>query len=378
MTSRDSVTIVAHDVRPIGGVERQLTELVTGLVGHGHDVTVIARHIELPAGTVARSVHVRGPSRPFPIAYPWFLVAGSMATARHRRGLVHATGAIVVNRTDVVAVHLCHHAIGRLGAVPRAARSGPIWRLNAFIAALMSKAGERWALRPSRTQRVIAVSTGVGAEVAKHFPALGNAVRTIHNGVDAERFAPGQPTAGAREAVRVAGVERVALFVGSEWAGKGLRHAIGALAHAPGWGLVVVGRGDQRGQRENARRAGVEGRVRFIGERADLHQIYRAAHAFVLPSAYETFSLVAHEAAATALPIVVTRVHGISEVIEDGYSGWLVDEDPAAIGRCLCEIAADPAAAARMGDRARRAVLARSWSAMVEGHRAVYMELARS
>jgi len=372
------ITIVAHDIGPIGGMERQLTELVTGLADRGHEVTVIARRLELPAGTPVRFIRVRGPRRPFPVAYPWFLVAGSVATARHRRGVVQATGAIVVNRVDVIAVHLCHHAIARLDTVHRAARAEALWRCNARIAVLLSLMGERWILGPLRTRRVIAVSDGVSTEIAEHFPALADTVRTIPNGVDTERFAPGDATAAARGAVRISGVQRIALFVGSEWAGKGLRHAIEALAYAPGWGLVIVGRGDENSQRENARRVGVEARVRFAGERSDLEQIYRAVDAFVLPSAYETFSLVAHEAAASALPLVVTRVHGIGELIEDGRSGWLVDEDARHIGARLCQIAADPAAAARMGDRAREAVIERSWAAMVDAHRNVYAELAAS
>ncbi len=370
-----AVTIIAHDIGVVGGMERQLTELVQGLAERGREVTVIARRLELPVGTRVRFIRVRGPSRPVPLAYPWFLVAGSVTTLRHRHGLVQATGAIVLNHVDVVAVHLCHHAIARLDAVPRAAKAGWIWRLNARISQRMSKAGERWVLRRGRTRRVIAVSRGVGNELIEHFPSLNDTVRTVSNGVDAERFAPGEPSASARAAVQIDGVDRVALFVGSEWAGKGLRHAIEALVHAPGWGLVVVGRGDDAGQRINARGAGVEQRVLFAGIRCDLDDVYRAVDAFVLPSAYETFSLVAHEAAASALPLIVTRVHGITEVIEDGYSGWLVEEDAQAIAARLRRIAADPAAAARMGERARRAVLERSWPAMVDGHLAVYEEL---
>lgn len=370
-----AVTIVAHDVGMIGGMERQLTELVCGLTSRGHDVTVIARRAELPQGTRARFVRVRAPSRPFPIAYPWFLLAGSLATWRHRRGVVQTTGAIVLNRVDVVAVHLCHHAIARLGTVPRTSRPGPVSGVNAALAAALSRVGERWALRPGRTIGVIAVSDGVGAEVEDHFPALAGAIRSIPNGVDAARFSPGSPSAEARAAVASPLAQHVALFVGSEWAGKGLRHAIEALVHAQGWGLAVVGRGDEDSQRVIACRAGVEDRVRFLGERSDLPDLYRAADAFVLPSAYETFSLVAHEAAATGLPLIVTPVHGIGELIVDGHSGWVVEADPFAIGERLRQVAADPQAAARMGERARAAVLERSWEAMVEAHRLLYLEV---
>src|SRR5438477_11236477 len=81
------VTIVAHDLGAVGGMEHQLAELVLGLRRIGHDVTVIARSCELPPDAGVHFHHVRGPGRPFALAYPWFLVAGSLAVRRHRRGV---------------------------------------------------------------------------------------------------------------------------------------------------------------------------------------------------------------------------------------------------------------------------------------------------
>ena len=75
------VTIVAHDIGSVGGMERVLAELLTGLVASGHAVTVIARTCELPAGSAVRFHRVRAPGRPFALAYPWFLIAGSLATS---------------------------------------------------------------------------------------------------------------------------------------------------------------------------------------------------------------------------------------------------------------------------------------------------------
>ena len=101
------VTIIAHDVGSVGGMERVLAELAIGLRTLGHDVTVIARTCELPpsAGVACR---VRGPARPLLVAHPWFMLAGSLAVRRWRRGIVQATGAIVINRVDVIAVHYVH------------------------------------------------------------------------------------------------------------------------------------------------------------------------------------------------------------------------------------------------------------------------------
>src|SRR5271168_4824924 len=102
------VTIVAHDIGAVGGMERQLTELILGLRRLGHHVTVIARTCELPSGSGVAFHRVRAPGRPFLLAYPWFMLAGSLAVRRWRSGVVQVTGAIVLNRVDVVAVHSCH------------------------------------------------------------------------------------------------------------------------------------------------------------------------------------------------------------------------------------------------------------------------------
>ena len=58
------VTIVAHDIGPVGGMERQLSELLIGLRALGHRVTVIARSCELPEGSGVVFHRVRAPGRP--------------------------------------------------------------------------------------------------------------------------------------------------------------------------------------------------------------------------------------------------------------------------------------------------------------------------
>src|SRR5438445_10354499 len=73
-----AVTIVAHDVGIVGGMERILAELALGLERRGHDVTVIARSCDLPAGSGVRFRRVRSPARPFVVSYPWFMLAGTV------------------------------------------------------------------------------------------------------------------------------------------------------------------------------------------------------------------------------------------------------------------------------------------------------------
>src|SRR4051812_37147042 len=142
-------------------MEHQLGRLVSGLVARGHDVTVIARRCQLPSGTRARWVRVRGPARPFSLAYPLFALIASVAVWRHRRGVVHTTGAIVLNRVELATVHFCHVAYNHGSAPPRTDRRELLYLANARLVALMSEVAERLVYRPSRTRALVGVSSGV-------------------------------------------------------------------------------------------------------------------------------------------------------------------------------------------------------------------------
>ncbi|HLH14468.1 MAG TPA: glycosyltransferase, partial [Solirubrobacteraceae bacterium] len=284
------LTIVAHDIGGVGGMERQLTDLIVGLRELGHPVTVIARTCELPPGCDVEFHRVRAPGRPFVLAYPWFLLSGSLAARRWRRGLVQATGAIVLGRVDVIAVHYCH----QVGPV-NPSRSTPLFRVQAALARVLKRAGERLCLNTSSARAIVCVSDGVAQEVREHFPRLAARVLTIHNGVDTDAFAPrarGQDVGAERVALELPREGLLAIFVGSEWERKGLAPAIRALARARAWTLVVVGAGERAPYEQLAEQLGVHERVRWLGVSADVHRLYRLADAFVLPSSYETFSLV--------------------------------------------------------------------------------------
>ena len=382
MTARggqpSSVTIVAHDVGGIGGMERQLEQLVIGLARMGREVLVVARGCALGAEPNVRVLRVPGPARPFVIAYPWFFLMGSLAVLLKRRGLVHATGAIVANPADVITAHFCHSAFDEGGGVVRRSRASPAHRLNAWAAARLSRAAERWCYRPSRARRLVGVSRGVSRELERHFPELSGRVQTIPNGLDTATFRP--PSEGergrARDELWLPRERLVALFVASEWEGKGLALALEALAQASDWSLVVLGRGDLGAYRSLARSLRVLDRVAFLEPRRDVVPVFHAADTFLLPTVYESFSLVSHEAAACGLPLLVTRVSGVDELLEDGVNGWFIEREASDIARRLRQLGHDAAARRLLGAAAREASLRFSWEAMVRGYGRVYDELA--
>ena len=89
--------------------------------------------------------------------------------------------------------------------------------------------------------------------------------------------------------------------------------------------LVVGGEPDLvASYKERARGLGLNGAVVFTGMRSDVRPYLWSADAFVLPSAYETFSLVAYEAAAAGLPVIAPRLNGIDELLRDGENGFII------------------------------------------------------
>jgi glycosyltransferase involved in cell wall biosynthesis len=369
------VTIVAHHVGSVGGMERQLAELAIGLRGLGHEVTVIAHECELPVNAGVTFHRVRGPSRPFLLGYPWFMLAGSLAVRRWRRGgVVQATGAIVLNRVDVIAIHYCQ----QMGVVTPS-RASRLFRAHARAIGILNRIGERLVFRVNASARFVCVSDGVAAEIREHYPAVSERVLTIHNGVDTEKFAPGvhrEDADAMHEALEIRDDRLVAAFVGGLWEHKGLGPAIEALALAPEWDLVVAGDGDEKRYRELADAIGVGDRVHWLGVVRDIATVYALADAFVLPSSYETFSLVTFEAASSGLAILATPVSGVRALIEDGQNGFLISQQPSMIAERLSQLAADPALRTRLGLAARQSALGFSWQKMVAEHHDLYVAIA--
>jgi N-acetyl-alpha-D-glucosaminyl L-malate synthase BshA len=90
--------------------------------------------------------------------------------------------------------------------------------------------------------------------------------------------------------------------------------------------LLMVGDGPERPNAEwLAEVHGIEDDVAFLGKSSDMEQLLSISDILVLPSEQESFGLVALEAMASEVPVIATRVGGVSEVVEDGADGFLFD-----------------------------------------------------
>ena len=69
---------------------------------------------------------------------------------------------------------------------------------------------------------------------------------------------------------------------------------------------------------------GLSGRVRLLGLRDDMAELYRASDALVLSSAWEGMPNVVLEAMASGRPVVATAVGAVPEMVADGWTGFVV------------------------------------------------------
>jgi glycosyltransferase involved in cell wall biosynthesis len=106
-------------------------------------------------------------------------------------------------------------------------------------------------------------------------------------------------------------------------------------------------------------RLGLQERVTLLGslpEDGVVAQLERA-HVFALASAEEALGVAIMEAMAMGLPVVVTRVGGVAELVEDGQHGYAVDpRAPEQLADALWRLSEEPAGCEAMGVRGRARV----------------------
>jgi UDP-glucose:(heptosyl)LPS alpha-1,3-glucosyltransferase len=226
-------------------------------------------------------------------------------------------------------------------------------------------------------RRIITVAEGIRRELFECYGVPEDHVVVIPNGVDLHAFSPEVKTVRRDQTRRRMGLalnDEVILFAGNEFERKGLRFALDALAivRASSRKLLVVGNDDPVVYRKYAESRGIASNVVFTGVVDDMPSVYAAADLFLLPTSYEAFPLVLLEAAATGLPILITRVHGAEEFIRERENGLFITQDPLDIAQAIQVVLGNLELRERLGHAARTAVLQYSWDLIAEKTRNVY------
>ncbi len=294
------------------------------LAGHG----VEARHLPLPGG--------------FPFPDEAALADADAALAAipaDEVGLIDglAYGALpdrVIARIAAPIVALVHHPLGLETGLS-----------DADSARLIET--ERRAL--SFARRVVATSETTAQTLTRDFA------------VPAERLSVAVP--GTERADRAAGGGDVPhlLSVGAVVPRKGfdvLVAALGELADLT-WRCTIAGSLDRDPVTADALRAqiaeaGLADRVMLTGalEPDVLHDLYRGADIFVLPSRYEGYGMAFTEAMARGLPIVAAEAGAVPATVPRAAGTLVLPDDPKAVAAALRELLNDPARRRTMSNAA--------------------------
>lgn len=203
----------------------------------------------------------------------------------------------------------------------------------------------------------------------KELAAMGfERLSVVGRGVDTQRFAPALRSPMVRARWGVAVDDPVVLYVGRLAAEKNLDLLIRAYQamkqRRKSLRLVVIGEGpmadDLATQCPDALLLGVQGGL-------ELAQSYASADIFLFPSRTETYGNVTAEALASGLAVVAFDYAAARELIINGHNGWTSGlQDEEGFVRRACEVleAWHPGHPMRMN--ARRTMLSRDWSGIVE------------
>ena len=365
---------------PIGSCHLAMLRALAG----EHEFTVFAVEFENPCPQKIRFVRVPSPTRPLALLFVVYHFMAPLCYLLYRvRGgakpdLVQALESNLAFG-DLLYSHFCHgmylkHHWSKSGA--KGLRGWFRW-LDHQLHAWMEN------FTYPRARQVVVPSRGLARELKAEFPYIENKLTVLPNPISLQRLQmPGEFDRQAfRQNLGIEDQDLVGLFVAlGQFERKGLPLLLQALG-TPGMQrvkLIVVGGEPDLIARygDEAARNQLGNRVKFVGMQSDVRPYLWCSDVFVFPSLYETFSLVTYEAAASGLPIVVSQLYGVEDLLVDGNNGFLIETSVAGVREGLERVLGlSPDDRHAMGQRARLAASGCSEEHFVDAWRAFYLRL---
>jgi N-acetyl-alpha-D-glucosaminyl L-malate synthase BshA len=207
-----------------------------------------------------------------------------------------------------------------------------------------------------QSDAVTAVSRFLKDETVSVF-GVGHDIEVIPNFVDARVFRPSEAEALRRRFAP--GGEKLVMHASNFRKVKNTGAVVEVFARLASelpCRLLLVGEGPELTTvREQVDRAGLAGRVAFLGQVEDLEEVLPVADLLLLPSLHESFGLVALEAMACGVVPIATNQGGAGEFIQDGINGYLRHpEDIAGMAATARQVLADDVLRQSLAEEGRR------------------------
>ncbi|MFI5096706.1 MAG: glycosyltransferase family 4 protein [Candidatus Acidiferrales bacterium] len=361
------------------GTERSLAEIIERLASrHGHEIHLysqcvedlqVARFKSREQNSRQRVFWHRVPrlAAPHLFAFLFWMIANRFCRLfdrwfRHLRFDAVFSPGINATDADLILVHVVFHRLRELQQKRssdglRGLHRSVYYRLLCFL--------ENHVYR-GKELRLAAVSTHTALQLAQYFGRRD--VLVVPNGVDQSIFSPASRFAlrdATRRKLAYSPDEIVLLLIGNDWRNKGLPtvlEAISLLDH-PALRLCVVGSDAAAAFLPQMQLLHLSDRVKFFAESPEILAFYAAADIYAAPSLEDSFNLPVLEAMACGIPVLVSRLAGISEYIADGVDGILLQEpgDPNALAGSLSSLLQQPELRRSLGENAARQARQFSW-----------------
>jgi len=341
----------------IGGAERQVVSILGLLPGESFNRHVIVLN-DTPGGFVAQlDEGVSYYSLEYRRRYLPFCLARLIKYLR-------------CHRIEVLHCHMYHASI--IGALAATVARTPVVVTTEHGRNPWKKRYHHWLeekiISPA-VQRRIAVSKDILAIRRQYDRSSGSKLVHIPNGT------PLPPKQADCSAVRTIG------SLGRLVDAKDYPTLFAALklARTAGWDLKLVIAGDGPEKERLAaviRKLELEEHIRLLGERNGA-ELLAGIDLFAMSSLREGIPVALLEAMAHGLPVVVTDVGGIGEVVEHGKDGLLCPPgDPEALAANIVKVVGDGRLRSRLGRSARNKIETRySIAQVVSAHAALYRAL---
>jgi glycosyltransferase involved in cell wall biosynthesis len=342
-----SVLFVVGSLK-IGGTERHLSQIVPELQSRGIKSEV---YLLGPKGPMASFIEMA--DIPIIDGMRPGMTFGHLP--RPLRGmLIHLANIVELSaylrRTRPMICHLFLPAVCVIGGI-----AGILARQTYLVASRRSLNNYQvhYPLRSRLERRLLAKMSAVlgnSRAVVEQLKAEGvpaERVGLIYNGIDLAWAEKTEDRGKVRKREGITKVSLVMLSPANLIHYKGHADLFAALSLIQSrlprpWMLLCVGRDDGQGQilRAQAETLGISRNVRFLGERENVYDLYRAADIGVLCSHEEGFPNTLLEAMTSGLPMVATNVGGIPEAVIDDECGLLVPpRNSKALGEAILKLA---------------------------------------
>lgn len=293
---------------------------------------------------------------------------------RSRNVLAYAIGVIrsmVFLRSHRIALaHLNYGAIGWKPAEILAARLLRIPLVNHFHNAVKTA---------SSYLRYSTAAVGVSRFICEHSDHRGIPCHVVHNVADFDRFGNGR---SKKKELGFKEDDIVISFFGQVRRIKGVLLFLDLAGRIPenDVGFLIAGelKGDDTFAPEEFKRmlAG-DPRIKYLGYREDVEDLYASSDIVVMPSQWEEpCAMVLFEASAAGKPIVATATGGTPEIIVDGVTGYLVQRnDVEGLEARVRELLRDKQLRTSVGEQARQKAASAFTDAPVRQLEKLYQQL---